>query len=128
MCTDVGIGPVLCGSIRSRSFQFAELRVATVLLCVPARLFGLRLRIDASLLLLELLLPTKLILVRDLCLVHDADLQVILILVPLEEAVLHVLSLVAEDLVQADVFHRAEDVPLDVRIRFLQLLDQLFRL
>ena len=64
----------------------------------------------------------------DLRLVHDADLQVVLILVPLEEAVLHVLTLVAEDLVQADVFHRAEDVPLDVRIRFLQLLDQLLRL
>ena len=38
------------------------------------------------------------------------------------------LTLVAEDLVQAHVFHRAEDVSLDVRIRFLQLLDQLLRL
>ena len=99
MCSDVGIGPVLCVSIWSRSFQFTELRVATVLLGVPARLLGLRLGIDAGLLLLELLLPTKLILVRDLRLVHDADLQVVLILVPLEEAVLHVLPLVAEDLV-----------------------------
>ena len=65
---------------------------------------------------------------RDFLLVQDADLQVVLIVVPLEEAVLHVLTLVAEDLVQAHVFHRAEDVPLDIRIRFLQLLDQLLRL
>lgn len=41
---------------------------------------------------------------------------------------LHVLTLVAEDLVQTYVFHRTEDVPLDVRICFLQLLDQLLRL
>ena len=64
----------------------------------------------------------------DLLLVQDADLQVVFILVPLEEAVLYVLTLVAEDLIQAHVFHRAEDVPFDIRIRFLQLLDQLLRL
>ena len=65
---------------------------------------------------------------RDFLLVQDADLQVVLIVVPFKEAVLHVLTLVAKDLVQAHVFHRTEDVPLDVRIRFLQLLDQLLRL
>ena len=51
---------------------------------------------------------------------ENSDLQVVFIIIPLKEAVLHMLTLEAKDLVQTYVLHGAEDVSFNVRISLLK--------